>query len=131
MNNKDDCKTRKSSGRFSECVDGLVHRIICKTRKSNGRFSEHVDGLAHRIISLYGLSLGKSRKLIGQSLTDERVIAVILEHVNRVIVGRGDGMTLIDVGEQEEWERLKRRNQKTVQNKEPSTVVKKPRRKSA
>ena len=52
--------------------DGMMIEVsVCR---SSVRFSHHVEAL-----------MSRSRKLVGQSLTDHRVIAVILEHVNRVV----------------------------------------------
>jgi hypothetical protein len=93
------------------------------TRKSSGRFSDQVTIMAKRISESHELSLTRSRKLLGLALTDHRVSESIMEYVNRVITGRGDGMTLIDVGENVEFNRLVqklplKRNKKNVNSKQ-------------
>ena len=99
-----------------------------KRRKSGGRFGDHVLKLAKIIMERHGFSLRRSRKLIGIALADPRIISVMVEHVNRIVTGRGDGLTLIDVGETGELRRLEQRSGK---NKKAVSVRKKTRRKSA
>jgi len=77
-------------------------------RKSDGRFCDHIDSLVGRIAFRHCLTRRRSRKLLGRALTDDRIIVAVMEYVNRVVTGRGDGMSLVDVGERKEFQRLEK-----------------------
>lgn len=96
----------------------------CKTRRSGGRFSAHVDALARLVAERHGLSVRRCRKLIGQSMTDARIIETVMEYVTRVVTGRGDGLTLIDVCENLEFDRVSKRK-KAVSVKDVTKIKRK------
>lgn len=84
-------------------------------RSTSGRFQDHVEALAKMVADRHGLTPRRAKKLIGLALTDARIIAVIFEHINRQITGRGDGITLVDLAENKDIRRFIKRDEKRRQ----------------
>ena len=77
-------------------------------RKSSGRFCDRVDLIVKRIELRHCLGRCRSLKLLGAAISDDRVLCAIMDYVNRVVTGRGDGLTLVDLCENKEFKRLEK-----------------------
>jgi hypothetical protein len=85
-------------------------------RQSSGRFSDYVKTLAANLAARHGFTERRAKKLIGQSLSDPRIIALLFDHINRYITGRGDGLTLVDLAENESLKQYLKRESKESKN---------------